>query len=62
MGPLFYLLKKQTPFQWKKEQQKVFKKAKSKLTTILLLVQYNPKKETTIKTNASDYVIGARIT
>jgi hypothetical protein len=62
MGPLFHLLKKQTPFQWKEEQQKAFEEAKSKLTTTPLLVQHNPEKETTIKTDASDYAIGARMT
>jgi hypothetical protein len=55
-------LKKQTPFQWKEDQQKVFEEAKSKLTTALLLVQHNPEKETTIKTDASNYAIRARMT
>jgi transposase InsO family protein len=62
MGPLFQLLKKQTPFQWKEEQQKAFEEAKSKLTTTPLLVQHDPEKETTIETDASDYAIGARMT
>ena len=62
MGPLFQLLKKQTPFQWKEEQQKAFEEAKSKLTTAPLLVQHDPEKETTIETDASDYAIGARMT
>jgi transposase InsO family protein len=62
MGPLFQLLKKQTPFQWKEDQQKAFEEAKFKLTTAPLLVQHNPEKETTIETDASDYAIGARMT
>ncbi|GMF82085.1 unnamed protein product [Aspergillus oryzae] len=39
----------------------VFDKAKEAITTILILVQHNPAKQTIIKTNTSDYTIGARM-
>lgn len=62
MTPLFKLLKKEKEFEWTKECETAFTRIKEKVITALILVQYNLDKETTIKTNASDYMIGMRMT
>lgn len=62
MMPLFKITKKEKEFQWGLEQQKAFKKAKEKITSVLILVQFNLEKETTIETNTSDYTIRIRMT
>lgn len=61
MTPLFKLLKKGKEFEWTKECEIVFTRIKEKVTTALILVQHDLDKETTIKTDASDYVIGMRM-
>ena len=62
MTPLFEITKKGKEFQWGPEQQKAFEKAKEKITSAPILVQFDPEKETTIETDASDYAIGMRMT
>jgi hypothetical protein len=62
MTPLFKLLKKGKEFEWTKECEAAFTKIKGKIITAPILVQHNPDKEMTIKTNASDYVIRMRMT
>lgn len=62
MNPLFTLLKKAKEFRWNEECKKAFTKIKKQVTKALILVQHNLDKETTIKTDASDYVIGMRMT
>ncbi|GMF78148.1 unnamed protein product [Aspergillus oryzae] len=43
------------------EHQSTFDKAKEAITTTPILAQHNPAKQTIIKTDASDYAIGARM-
>ena len=62
MTPLFEMMKKKKEFYWGIEQGKVFQQAKEKITTTLVLVQFNLEKETTIKIDVLDYAIGIRIT
>ena len=62
MGPLFKLLKKDCKFEWGQEQQEAFKKAKEAVTEEPVLTQFDTEKETTIKTDASDYAIGMSMT
>lgn len=59
---LFELLKKGKEFEWTTECEIVFTRIKEKIITAPILVQYNLDKETTIKTNASDYTIRMRMT
>lgn len=62
MTLLFKLLKKGKEFKWTKECKTAFTRIKEKIITALILVQHDPDKETTIKTDASNYTIGMRIT
>ena len=59
MGPLYQLLKKDVEYNWGKEQQEAFDKAKEKLTEAPVMPQVNPELPITIETDASDYAIGA---
>ena len=62
MTPLFRMLKKGQEFQWGPEQQQAFQQAKERIVSAPVLVQFDPEKETTIETDASDYAIGMRMT
>ena len=62
MGPLFKLLKKDCKFEWGQEQKEAFKKAKEAMTKEPVLAQFNTEKETTIKTDTSDYAISMSMT
>ena len=62
MIPLFKIIKKKKEFHWRTEQEKALQQAKEKITTVLVLVQFNLEKETIIKTDISDYTIGMRMT
>ena len=62
MHSLFALLKKEKEFGWDEGCDKAFKEIKQQITSVLILVQYNPDKEIMIETDASDYVIRMRIT
>ena len=62
MRPLFKLLKKDCKFEWEQEQKEVFRKAKEAVNKELVLAQFNIEKETTIKTDTSDYTIGMSMT
>lgn len=62
MTPLFELLKKSEDFTWETRQQEAFEEVKKRITDAPILVQHDPRKETTIETDASDYAIGMRMT
>ena len=62
MGPLFKMLKKGQEFQWGPEQKEAFQNTKNGVTANPVLAQFNPDKETTIETDASDYTVGMRMT
>ncbi|KAE8553813.1 hypothetical protein EYB25_002351 [Talaromyces marneffei] len=62
MEPMFRLLKKDTPHEWGKDQEKAFEEAKLRITTALILAQHDPELPTTMETDASDFVIGATMT
>ena len=62
MTSLFKIMKKKKEFHWGIEQEKAFQQAKEKITTAPILVQFDPEKETMIKTDMSDYAIGMRMT
>jgi hypothetical protein len=62
MHSLFILLKKEKEFGWDEGCNKAFKEVKQQIASALILVQSNPEKEKTLKTNASDYAIGMRLT
>ena len=62
MTTLFEIMKKGKEFQWGPEQQEAFQQAKRKITSALILVQFDPEKEMTIETNTLDYTIGMRMT
>ena len=55
-APLNALEKKDNPFHWGPEQQKAFDNLKIAFTTALILLHYDPNKQTVIKTDASDYM------
>jgi hypothetical protein len=62
MHSLFALLKKEKEFRWDEGCNKVFREVKQRIASAPILVQSNLEKEKTLKTNASDYVIGMRLT
>jgi hypothetical protein len=62
MHALFKLLKKSKEFKWDKDCDKAFIKVKKQIISAPILVQSDLEKEKTLKTNASDYVIGMRLT
>jgi hypothetical protein len=61
MHALFKLLKKLKEFKWDKDCDKAFIKVKKQIISALILVQSDPEKEKTLKTNASDYTIRIRL-
>ena len=61
MGPLFKLLKKRINFIQGIEQQKAFNKAKDKISKAPILVIYNLELPAIVKTDISDFAIGAEL-
>ena len=60
LEPLHQLVRKGSKWQWLKEQQEAFEKAKELLQSVELLVHFDPSKEELIlATDASDYGVGA---
>ncbi|KAL9987156.1 hypothetical protein ACROYT_G001413 [Oculina patagonica] len=59
LEPLHQLLRKGSKWQWLKEQQEAFEKAKELLQSAELLVHFDPSKELILATDASDYGVGA---
>ena len=59
LEPLHQLLRKGSKWQWLKEQQEAFEKAKELLQSSELLVHFDPSKELILATDASDYGVGA---
>ena len=57
--PLTDLTKKETSFNWQKEQQEAFEELKRKLISYPVLAHYDPSRETQIRTDACAYGIGA---
>jgi hypothetical protein len=62
MHSLFALLKKEKEFGWDEECDKAFKEVKQQIASALILMQSDPEKEKTLKTDALDYAIGMRLT
>jgi hypothetical protein len=61
MGPLFKLLKKGVKFTWGPQQKEAFKQAKQKITVAPVLKIHDPDLPSTVKTDASDFAIGAEL-
>lgn len=59
LEPLHRLLRKGAKWEWLKEQQAAFKKAKDMLQSTKLLVHFDPDKELILASDASDYGVGA---
>ena len=59
LEPLHHLLRKGSKWQWGKEQQEAFEKAKELLQSAELLVHFDPAKELILAADASDYGVGA---
>lgn len=57
--PLHALLQKNTKWNWKKEQEKVFVKSKELLKSASVLVHFVPTKELILACDASPYGVGA---
>ena len=57
--PLYQLLEKKKRWVWGKEQQLIFDKAKSKLTSARVLMHFDPVKEIILLCDASPYGVGA---
>jgi hypothetical protein len=62
MHALFKLLKKSKKFKWDEDCDKAFVEVKKQIISAPILVQNDPEKEKTLKTDASDYAIGMRLT
>ena len=60
--PLTHLLRKDTPYEWKAEQQDALDKMKKIMTEAPVLVLPDPEKEFHIYTDASCYAVGAVLT
>ena len=59
LEPLHQLLRKGSKWQWLKDQQEAFEKAKELLQSVELLVHFDPSKELILATDASDYGVRA---
>lgn len=57
--PLHRLMRKDTPYAWRKEQETSFKTLKEKLSSAPVLVYFNKDAETQVITNASPVGLGA---
>lgn len=59
LAPLYSLLQKNIPWQWKKDQEAAFREAKSLLKSPKLLAHYDPQKELILTCDASPVGLGA---
>ena len=59
LAPLYRLLEKQAKWIWGADQDMAFQAAKKQLTSLCLLVHYDPQKELFLSCDASPYGIGA---
>ena len=59
LEPLHWLLWKNCTWNWSERQEKAFKKAKELLTSLTLLVHYDPNKQILLSCDASPYGLGA---
>lgn len=59
MSPLYYLLKKDTRFEWTAAQQDSFDTVKQLFNSNDILQHYNPEHQLKLETDASSYGIGA---
>jgi RNase H-like domain found in reverse transcriptase/Reverse transcriptase (RNA-dependent DNA polymerase)/Integrase zinc binding domain/Chromo (CHRromatin Organisation MOdifier) domain/Retrotransposon gag protein/Zinc knuckle/Retroviral aspartyl protease len=57
--PLTRLTRKDQEWEWKQEQEKAFRELKGQFSKEPVLAMYDPEKEITLETDASDYAIGA---
>jgi hypothetical protein len=57
--PLTRLTKKDVAFEWTQEAQDAFDALKQAFTTAPVLIAFDPEKEITVETDASDYALGA---
>jgi hypothetical protein len=55
------LIKKNKPFAWIKNEKTVFKELKRRFLEAPILTIFDPEKHIMLKTDASDYAIGACI-
>jgi hypothetical protein len=55
------LTKKNKTFAWTENEKTAFKKLKRRFSKAPILIIFNPKKHIVLKTDASDYAIGACI-
>src|SRR2546423_1933136 len=61
LGPITWLLKKESKFEWGKDQKKAFQESKDLFIPERVLVHHDPERETMVETDASDFAIGARL-
>ena len=59
LAPLYHLLRKDVQWSWGKKEQKAFEKAKSVLSSEMILAQYDPNKDTIVTVDASPVGVGA---
>ena len=58
-APLYRLLQKDTKWNWGKDQQEAFERAKDIVQSSTLLVHYDPKRQLVLTCDASPFGIGA---
>src|SRR5438067_1468595 len=61
LGPITWLLKKESKFEWGEDQKKAFQESKDLFIPERVLVHHDPERETMVETDASDFAIGARL-
>ena len=59
VNPLTKLTRKGVPFTWGTEQQRAFDELRERFTKAPVLTTFDPNKQITLETDASDYAIGA---
>ena len=59
LAPLYALLRKKVPWEWREEQQEAFEKTKALLKSPKLLAHYDSNKELILTCDASPYGLGA---
>ena len=58
-NPLTKLTRKEIPFKWTEAQQTAFDELKVKFSSTPVLTTFDPEKQITLETDASDFAIGA---
>ena len=59
LAPLYELLRRNVPWNWKSQQEVAFNKAKELLTSSKVLVHFDPKLDLILACDASSYGVGA---